>query len=141
MCTLFKPLYTYDQLFVLHCTATWRQPGIIRGLESEFILTNERPAHEPHRPIIIVPNTFFPTNRPTIHPTITTHRSSLPELNNLTRSSQNGPCAQSDHGQILKYVLKLRFNFIWAVVLNFSLFISHLILLSSHSSRLRSIDL
>ena len=68
MCTLFQPLYTYDQLFVLNCTATWRHPGISRGLESEFILTNERPAHEPHRPIIILPHTA--TNRPTIHPSI-----------------------------------------------------------------------
>ena len=40
---LFQPLYTYDQLFVLNCTATWRHLGISRGLESKFILTNERP--------------------------------------------------------------------------------------------------
>jgi hypothetical protein len=84
ICTLFQPLYTYDHLFVLHCAATWRHPGISRGLESEFILTNERPAHEPHRPIIILPHTFFQrqTIHPSIHPTITTHRSSLPELKN-----------------------------------------------------------
>jgi hypothetical protein len=68
ICTLFQPVYTYDQLFVLNCKDTWRHPGINRGLESEFILTNERPAHEPHRPIIILPHTA--TNRPTIHPSI-----------------------------------------------------------------------
>jgi hypothetical protein len=66
MCTLFQPLYTYYQLFVLHCTATWRHPGISRGLESEFILTNERPAHETNRPIIILPQTDHPTDHPTI---------------------------------------------------------------------------
>jgi hypothetical protein len=57
MCKLFQPLDTYNQLFILHCTATWRKPGISRGLESEFILTNERPALETHLPIIILPQT------------------------------------------------------------------------------------
>jgi hypothetical protein len=37
MCTLLYT-YTYDELFLLHCTATWHHPGIGRGLESEFIL-------------------------------------------------------------------------------------------------------
>jgi hypothetical protein len=84
ICTLFQPLYTDDQLCVLHCTASWRHPDISSGLESEFILTNERPAHEPYRPFIILPHTATnrPTNHPSDHPTITTHRSSLLELKN-----------------------------------------------------------
>ena len=44
ICTLFQPLYTYDQLFVLHCTAAWRHPGISRvlvgGLESKALPVN-----------------------------------------------------------------------------------------------------
>ena len=64
---LYRICHTWKQILnneapFMHCTASWHQHGISRGLESKFILTNKRPAHEPHRPIIILPHTHTHTH-------------------------------------------------------------------------------